>query len=213
MAMRMIKKTINVSVGLMLFFSTAVVWALTPTEVAKLLASDGAADDHFGVSVSLDGDTALIGVMRDFFLDDSLGSAYVFVRDTNGNWTERAKLTASDGAALDYFGSSVSLDGNTALIGAEYNDGSGTNGGSAYVFVRDTNGNWTERAKLTASDGSAGDEFGSEVSVDGDTALIGTPDDDDNAEHSGSAYVFVRDTNGNWTERAKLTVYMGISLD
>ena len=111
MATRMIIKTINVSVGLMLFLATGAAWAQTRTEDAKLVASDGAADDLFGYSVAVDGNTAFIGAVRDDDNGENSGAVYVFVR-TGTSWTQHSKLTtASDG----YFGSSVSLDGDTAL--------------------------------------------------------------------------------------------------
>ena len=119
--------------------------------------------------------------MADFFLDES-------------------KLTASDGAASDYFGGSVSVSGDYAVIGADWDDDNGNNSGSAYVFERDGAGNWSEVQKLTASDGAAGDEFGWSVSISGDYLVIGAYADDDNGSSSGSAYVFERDGFGNWSE-------------
>ena len=83
------------------------------------------------------------------------GSAYVFMR-TGTTWTEQAKLTASDGAAVDEFGVSVAIAGDTIVVGAWQDDDNGANSGSAYVFTR-TGTTWTEQAKLTASDGAAGD--------------------------------------------------------
>ena len=74
-------------------------------------------DDWFGYSVSIDGDTAVIGAIFDGDNGDFSGSAYVYVR-SNGVWSEQQKLTASDGAAYDHFGCSVSIDGDTAVIGA-----------------------------------------------------------------------------------------------
>ena len=88
----------------------------TWSEMQKLNASDGATDDRFGRSVSLDGDTVLIGAADDDNGDDS-GSVYVFTR-MGTTWTQQAKLLPSDGAKDDRFGFSVSLDGDTALIGA-----------------------------------------------------------------------------------------------
>jgi hypothetical protein len=100
-------------------------------------------------------------------------------------------LLASDGAAGDWFGTCVSLDGDTALIGSVLDDDNGGNSGSAYVFTR-TGTTWTQEAKLLASDGAANDQLGCWVSLDGDTALIGAPFDDDNGKDSGSAYVFTK---------------------
>ena len=184
------------------------------TEQQKLTASDGAADDQFGLSVSIAGDTAVIGAHNDDDNGNGSGSAYVYVR-SNGVWSEQQKLTASDGAQDDYFGYSVSIDGDTAVIGAwrDDDDGNGSDSGSAYVYVR-TNGVWSEQAKLTASDGTAGDNFGTSVSIDGDTAVIGAyADDNDNdndygSDFSGSAYVYVR-SNGVWSEQAKLSASDG----
>ena len=107
----------------------------SPQELAKLLASDAAAGDWFGRSVSVSGDTAVMGAHSDDHAGGTdAGSAYVFVR-TAGGWTQQAKLTASDAAASDYFGVSVSVSGDTAVIGANQDDhAGGTNAGSAYVF-------------------------------------------------------------------------------
>jgi hypothetical protein len=171
------------------------------TQMQKLLASDGAAGDQFGVSVSLSGDTALIGVYVDDDNGDSSGSAYVFIR-TGTTWTQQAKLLASDGAAMDLFGLSVSLSGDTAFVGAQQDDDNGANSGSAYVFTR-TGTTWTQQAKLLASDGAAGDNFGCSVSLSGDTALIGAYNHYNNGTDSGSAYVFTR-TGTTWTQQQKL---------
>ena len=108
------------------------------TQVAKLTADDGAADDYFGSSVSIDGDTVVIGAkFHDDKASDS-GSAYVFTRatasDLASGWTQVAKLTDVDGAAGDEFGKSVSIDGNTVVIGANRDDDKGSDSGSAHVF-------------------------------------------------------------------------------
>jgi hypothetical protein len=179
------------------FIRTGTTW----TQQAKLLASDGAADDQFGWSVSLSGDTALIGAAWDDDNGASSGSGYVFTR-TGTTWTQQAKLLASDGTAQDRFGGSVSLSGDTALIGAAWDDDNGVDSGSAYVFTR-TSTTWTQQAKLLASDAAADDLFGWSVSLDGNTAFISAYKDDDNGVDSGSAYVFTR-TSTTWTQQAKL---------
>ncbi len=168
---------------------------------AKLTAADGAAGDLFGVRVALSGDTALIGARFD---DDDVnggdsGSAYVFTR-SGTSWSQQAKLTAADGAAGDWFGYSVALSGDTALIGAHFNDNdvNGVDSGSAYVFTR-SGTTWSQRAKLTAADGAAGDQFGGKVAISGDTALIGARlvDDVVKGVDSGSAYVFTDVLDGD----------------
>ena len=121
-------------------------WALTQNEIQKLLASDGALGDDFGVSVAVDGDTAVIGARLDDDNGFDSGSAYVFTRSA-GVWAEQQKLTASDGAANDLFGMRVAVDGDTAVIGAEADDDDGFDSGSAYVFTR--SGRGVDRAAET----------------------------------------------------------------
>ena len=176
---------------------------LTPTEIAKLIASDGAENDRFGQSVALDGDTAVIGAFLDSDAGINSGSAYVFTR-SGGVWTEQAKLTASDGAVNDQFGSSVALAGDTAVIGAGF-------GGAVYVFTR-SGSVWTERAKLTASDAAAAGSFGRSVALAGDTAVIGAIGLGDAGAASGSAYVF-SGSGSVWTEQAKLTASDAAAAD
>jgi len=122
-----------------------------------------------------------------------------------------AKLTASDGASGDEFGVSVSLSGSRALIGASRDDDIGPDAGSVYVF--DFNGtSWIQTAKLTASDGAAGDRFGWAVSLLGDRALVGAFGDSDSGSSSGAAYVF--DFNGtSWIESTKLVASDGAEDD
>jgi len=173
------------------------------TQQGKLTASDAAVSDHFGYSVSVSGDTAVIGAYLDDDGGSSSGSAYVFTRSA-GVWTQQGKLTAFDAAYSDYFGLSVSISGDTAVIGARYDDDAGGESGSAYVFTRSA-GVWTEQGKLTASDAGAEDVFGGSVSISGDTVVIGASGDDDGGSASGSAYVFVLDATGVWTQQGKLT--------
>jgi hypothetical protein len=177
----------------------------TWAEQAKLTASDAGADDHFGRSVSVNGDTAVISAWRDDDGGTNSGAAYVFTRDAGGTWTQQAKLTASDAAADGLFGTWVSVNGDTAVIGALGAGDGGWESGAVYVFTRDAGGTWTEQVKLTASDADHNDHFGYSVSVDGHTAVIGAIGNDDDGRSSGSAYVFTRDAGGTWTEQAKLT--------
>jgi len=150
----------------------------TWTEEQKLLASDRAEDDNFGWSVSLNGDYAFIGSHCDDNENGNYaGSVYVFTR-SGTTWTQQAKLMASDGAAYDYFGQAISIDGDYALIGAPFDDDD--NKGSVYVFKR--NGTtWTEEQKLRASDGPTWEYFGRSISIDGDYAII-TAHDEDNVK-------------------------------
>ena len=144
------------------------------------------------------------------YFDDGRGSAYVFIRDGT-TWSQQAKLTASDGATSDYFGSSVGISGDYAIVGANYDDDKGSASGSAYIFKRDGTA-WTEQVKLTASDGAAGDWFGTSVSISGDYVLVGASYDDDGGSDSGSAYIFKREATV-WTEQVKLAASGGAAVD
>lgn len=167
------------------------------TQQQKLTASDPGVYKSFGVSISLNGDTALIGA-DDYPPLDNSGAAYVFIR-TGTTWTQQAKLLASDGVAGDWFGYSISLVGDTALVAAP---GKNSYTGSAYVFTR-TGTTWTQEAKLLASDGKTGYNFGLSVSLSGDTALIGRWANGLSTNDSGSAYVFTR-TSTTWTQQKEL---------
>lgn len=181
---------------------------------ASLTASDGRAADRFGFSVALSGEAACVGApLHDTSGGVNAGSAYVFIRDWT-LWSERAKVVASDGAAEDRFGSSVSLSENTVLVGSPSDDTTrGGDSGSAYVFVR-VGSNWIQQAKLTSGDGATGDEFGSAVAVHGDVALVGAPSGNtiNGGGDAGSAYFFMR-TGGLWSEQAKRTAYDGNPID
>jgi hypothetical protein len=180
------------------------------SQKAKLTASDGDDLDYFGYSVSISGDTAIVGAHREDQNGADVGSAYIFERDA-GSWSELTKLTASDGSDGDNFGYSVSISGDAAIVGAIYEDASGLYSGSAYIFERD-GGSWSEKAKLTASDGEHFDHFGNSVSISGDRAIVGAHYEDENGPDSGSAYIFERD-GGSWSELTKLTASDGAHSD
>jgi hypothetical protein len=173
----------------------------TWSQQMELNASDGASGDSFGTSVTVLGDTAVIGAPLD---NSSQGSVYVFTR-SGTVWTEQAKLTASDGSASDEFGVSVSMSGNTIVVGASKENGTQ---GAVYVFVG-SGSSWSEQAKIVASDGSAGDVFGTSVSISDDTIVSGAYGDNNT---QGSAYVFTR-TGLTWTQQTKLIAIDGSSQD
>jgi len=179
-------------------------------EEAKLLAPDGAEDDSFGWSVSIDRDAIVVGAYLDDDNGSNSGSVYVFRYDGFG-WVEEAKLLTSDGTAYDFSGSSVSIDGDTIVVGAYGDDDNGLYSGSAYVF-RYNGVEWVEEAKLLAFDGAAWDFFSWSVSIDGDAIVVGARLDEDNGSKSGSVYVFRYDGFG-WVEEAKLLASDGAAGD
>ncbi len=175
----------------------------------KFTASDVASGDLFGWSIALDGNTAVVGAPTDSITAPaSIGSAYVFTRDSYGVWTEQAKLLADDGAPDNAFGTGVALDGGTAVIGAASVD-SAT--GAAYVFVGSGSA-WTQQQKLIASDGDTADVFGRAIGLDGDTVVIGAAGDDDKGDAAGAAYVFTR-SGATWSETDKLLASDGAPVD
>ncbi len=180
----------------------------TWAQMKMLTASDAQDLDNFGCAVAVDADTIVAGARHDDGPGGTnQGSAYVFVGQ-NTAWTQQAKLTASDSAASDYFGSAVSISGNTMVVGAPLDDTStiGTNHGAAYVFVRQGT-SWGQQAKLVPSTLTAEDRFGSSVSVSGDTIVVGaSPFLAPASQNQGSAYVFVREGTA-WVQQAKLVAW------
>ena len=185
-------------------------------EHAKLFASDGAANDHFGRSVSISGDLAIVGAFYDDDNGTNSGSAYIFAPNDvyPNNWDQHSKLIASDGAADDRFGLSVSISSDYAIVGSYLDDDNGTNSGSAYIFAPndiDPN-NWVEHTKLFASDGVANDQFGFSVSISGDLAIVGATFNDGGVNGSGSAYIF-KWNGASWVQQQKLFASDGAAND
>jgi hypothetical protein len=170
----------------------------------KLEAPDAADSDQFGVSVAISGETVVVGALGDDGAGGiDQGSAYVFAR-SGGVWSQQQKLEASDAAAVDRFGSSVAISGETIVVGATLDDGAGAvDQGSAYVFAR-SGGVWSQQQKLEAQDAGEGDTFGLSVAISGDTVVVGAPFDDGAAGVlQGSAYIFAR-SGGVWSQQRKL---------
>jgi len=171
----------------------------------ELTSSDGATGDQFGYSVSVSGDTAVIGAL----LHGGTGAAYVFVR-SGTTWSQQAELNGSDLNTNDNFGSSVSVSGGTAAVGARrHKVGNNNYQGAAYVFVQ-SGSDWSQQQELSeGSGGTASDYFGSSVSVSGATAVIGAYGYSSSA---GTAYVYVQ--NGStWTLQQQLVPGDGAASD
>ena len=197
----------------------------TIIQLAELTSSDGAVNDEFATSVAISGDTIVIGSpVHAVGSNTAQGAVYVFVKPAGG-WADTstftAELTASDGIASDNFGTSVSLSGDTIVVGACNLSGVCSNGpGKAYVFVKPSGG-WattsTFNAELTPSDGgTAQDSFGLPVSIGGDTIVIAAPQTNGvTGVGPGKAYVFVKPAGGwsSMTETAVLTASDGVNND
>jgi hypothetical protein len=182
-----------------IFVRNAGVW----TQQAYLKASNTEANDFFGVSVAILGETVVVGA----YLEDSnaigingdgtnnsagaSGAAYIFVRNA-GVWTQQAYLKASNTEVSDYFGTSVAISGETVVVGAplEASNATGVNGnqadnsaslsGAVYVFVR-SGTTWTQQAYLKASNTEANDFFGNSVAISGETMVVGASQEASNA--------------------------------
>ena len=196
-------------------------WSSVPSpiyETAKLTACDAQPNSSFGNSVTISGDTVVIGAPADDEIGGNAGAAYVFEKGagwTNGCANQVGKLLACDGAAGDVFGSPVSMSGDTVVMGAYADDG---NAGSAYVFEKGAgwvNGCANQAAKLTASDRGGGDYFGHGAALSGDIVVVGAPKEDSVGNDAGAAYVFAKPPEGwmDMTETVKLTASDGATGD
>ncbi len=197
----------------------------SPTYNAQLTPSTGVADDLFGYSVGISGNTVVVGAPQ---ANTSLGEAYVFVESTwSGSLTSNIELTASNGVAGDLFGYSAGINesANTIVVGAPgvaFGPNPNTSQGAAYVFVEPTSGGWatpttyvTFNAELFASDGATGDSLGYSVGISGNTVVAGAPKAKIGLNTAqGAAYVFVEPVGG-WLlseyDDAKLNASSGTS--
>jgi len=194
-------------------------------QAAVLVAADGAASDNLGksVAISADGSTVVAGEpYKQVNSNAYQGAVYVFVKPAGG-WADgasTARLTALDGAAADYLGSTVAIsaDGTTIVAGASSKTiGANSSQGAAYVFVKPSSGGWvnaSQNARLTASTGATNDRLGTSVSVnaDGTTIAAGAPG---RSGSMGAVYIFVKPA-GAWaagTENAILTASTGVAGD
>ncbi len=199
----------------------------TWTQQAYLKAANAEADDYFGISVAVHGDTIVVGAREEDGDATSTmgapnnaatgaGAAYVFVRDGT-TWSQQAYLKAANAEMYDNFGARVAVHGDTIVVGATGEDGDATstmgapnnaasNAGAAYVFVRDGT-TWLQQAYLKAEvtwtiyGNYDGNIFGSSLAVDGDTIVVGARWEGEYL--AGAAYVFVRD-GGVWSRQASL---------
>jgi hypothetical protein len=173
-----------------------------------IVDSNGAPNDGYGYAVSISGNYAIVGAGdKTVGANAKQGAAYIYY--FNGSiWVQQAMLTASDGVAGDLFGFNVNINGNYAIVGGGGNGGKG----QAYIFML-TGSTWAQQAILTASDGIAGDAFGSSLSISDNYAFVGAPFANNNV---GKVYVFYL-ANNVWAQKSILTSgssgeYFGISV-
>jgi phage gpG-like protein len=177
------------------------------SQQAKIQASEIQADDRFGqsVSISSDGNYAIIGANGDDDGVNNAGAAYIFTR-SGTSWSQQAKIQASDRQSSDYFGGNVAIsgDGATSIVGVFFKSTGGSTAGAAYIFTR-SGTSWSQQAKILASDTQAFDRFGQSVSISGDgaTVIVGASGEDTAATEAGAAYIFTR-SGTSWSQQAKI---------
>ncbi len=186
-------------------------------QIQKIVALDRAQGDSFGSSVSISGNYLIVGAYAEShdeagsnFLH-AAGSAYIFYKTGVTTWDSGIKIVASDRVADAYFGNSVSIYGDYAIVGAPYEDkdaaglNSVSRAGGAYIFYRTGTNSWTSRYKIVATDRESDDNFGISVSISGNYAIVGAPGEDPSAiQNAGSAYIFYRTATNTWDSGTKI---------
>ncbi len=188
-----------------LIFWNGSTWILPP----KLTALDAANVDFFGFSVAAFGDWVLIGSFADDDRGSASGSAYLFKRNDNGTplnlnddfWEQKQKIVPPDGTEYDQFGYGVDINNDMLIIGANQ-DGVAENLGSAYIY-RLIGSTWTYEDEIHSSGSISNGYFGLAVSIAGDTAIIGAPQERPFWTNGGAVYVFQK-SGSTWNETSKL---------
>jgi hypothetical protein len=170
----------------------------------KIVASDATAGDGFAFRVDISGDYAIAGAADNDDGFTASGSAYIFHRTGTNTWDAGTKILASDAYASDYFGWSVAIGGDYAVVGAYGNDDGASATGSAYIFRRTGTNTWDAGTKILAPDAAQSDQFGRSVAIDGNTAVVGAYQNDDAGTSSGSAYIFRRTGTNTWDAGRKI---------
>ena len=168
---------------------------------SKIVSPDFEAGDFFGHSVGIDGDYVIVGAP---LKGSKQGAAYIFERTGTNSWNPGVKLQAPDGEPGDFFGHSVAISGEYAIVGAFQEDANGNNSGAVYVFQRTGTNTWDNGTKLVAFDGEPGDSFGISVAMDGQFAIVGANFEDARGLDAGAAYIFRRTGANFWDSGTKL---------
>ncbi len=177
------------------------------SQQAKLVASDPADIAQFGKSVAIDGDTVVVGAWQDDDVGFFTGSAYVYTR-AGALWMQEQKLVADDPAEFRWFGKSVAISADAILVGTYGDRGNDLSESGGVYFFRKVGPTWVLQGNPNASDPAANDQFGWTVAISGDVALVGSHQDDDVGENSGSVYVF-RFDGAAWNEDVKINASDG----
>lgn len=176
-----------------------------------IFSNDGKAEDYFGYSAAIDGNTILVGAYKaDINEVEDAGAAYVYVLNDNG-WKQQAKLVAQPFFAQDTLGGNVALKGDVAMLGAIMRDDKEEDSGAVVFFERDLN-KWEQRQILTGPDTQAGDAFGQTIALEENYLVIGAPRNDALGNDSGAAYIYKRESD-IWHYHTKITAGDGVAGD
>lgn len=180
----------------------------TWTLVSTLIPADVASNDYFGISVSISVTHLVVGANRDDDIASDCGTAFIYARDTGANtWSLITKLVPSDGSAGDYFGISVGVDNDYAVVGSYRDDDNGFNSGSAYIYYKDQGGkdNWGQFQKIVQVDAEQQDLFGYSVDISSNYIIVGAfQKNSDNYLQEGAAYIFRKNSQDIWSQIKKI---------
>lgn len=174
-------------------------------QIRKLSAPDSTLGNLFGAAVAIDGDRALIGASGEDVCGPNSGAAYIYERDADGGWAPAARLTGNDCNEGYFFGRSLALSGDRAVVAAFRPFFSNFTSNAAYVFERDSTGTWHQTARLTAEAGHEEGAFAASVSIDGERLLITASGDVAGRAYHGAAYIFEKDATGQWIQAARFS--------
>ena len=169
-------------------------------ETQKLAASDASENNSFGVTVAIDGNTLIVGAIGN---SQFAGAVYVFEFD-GSSWIEQEKLMSHDRTPRVIFGYRLGIDGDTIVVASEGRGDPPIEFSAAYIFRRTPSG-WHQQKKITTDDVFVNGRlenmgrFGLTVAVSGDTVVVGSPNDPTINYFSGSAYIYRRTSESNWT--------------
>lgn len=168
------------------------------TEQQKISPPEGLVG-FFGFQVKFHEDQAFVSV----FQSNGSGKILIYQQAGRKNWTLFQELVPQDAQKGMRFGSSLSLNGDQAVIGSYWDSESEFHAGSAYIFEKDENGVWAEQQKIMPAGLAANDFFGHSVSMDQDQLIVGAYGDDEKGIAAGSVYLFEKNSAGNWNKKQK----------
>jgi FG-GAP repeat len=196
--------TILLTAGIALLLSSS-----ASAQIFKLVSPDTTAGNFFGTAVAISGDFAVVGASGDTTCGTDSGAAYIFHRSENEKWTLSARLLPKDCKEGLFFGRSVAISGDRAIVTAYMPFFSSLTSNSVYVFEQnDETNDWEQTARLQKRTAPTEGPFASAVAIDGDRILVSTAGDTSQGKYSGAAYIFDYD-GSRWRSSARLTPSLG----